>query len=89
LGSDLPFECRRRSHARPLAHEYARVALGHGAGLVTVSCSAAGDCLAAVTVSYDLTALTIDDNAALEEFADHYPAFLEHWREPIEGAIED
>lgn len=69
--------------------EYARVALGHGAGLVTASCSAAGDCLAAVTVSYDLTAFTTDDNAALEEFADHYPAFLEHWREPIDGATGD
>ena len=67
--------------------EYARVTPGERAGLVSVVCSAEDDDITAATVSYNLTALTPHANAALEEFAEQYPDFLEHWRKAIEHAI--
>ena len=66
--------------------EYSRVTPGDRAGLVRVACSAEDNDITAVTVAYYLTALNADANAALEEFADHYPDFLKHWRQSIERA---
>jgi hypothetical protein len=67
--------------------EYARVTPSDRAGLVSVACSAEDNGITAVTVSYDLTALTPDANAALDEFAEQYPDFLEHWRQAIEHTM--
>ena len=38
-------------------------------------------------MTYELTALTPDANAALDEFAQQYPEFLEHWHRAIEHAM--
>jgi hypothetical protein len=67
--------------------EYARVTPGDRAGIVSVSCSDAGDGTTSARVTYDLTALTPDANAALDQFADDYPDFLERWRQSIAHAI--
>ena len=58
---------------------YARVALGDSAGIVTVSC-APEDVGTTVTVSYDLTALSLAGEKRLAEFASSYDEMLEHWR---------
>jgi hypothetical protein len=67
--------------------EYARVTPGDRAGLVRVVCSAEENDITAATVTYELTALTPDANAALDEFAQQYPEFLEHWHRAIEHAM--
>jgi Polyketide cyclase / dehydrase and lipid transport len=65
---------------------YSATTPGERAGLVTVTCqpSPAGT---TATVSYDLTALTPEANAALASFADGYPQFLAHWEQSIAHAI--
>jgi hypothetical protein len=71
-----------------LVIEYARITPGDRAGLVRVDCAPAGDSETVVTVSYDLTALTSDSNAALDDFSANYPEFLEHWRQSIRKALD-
>jgi len=61
---------------------YARVTPGVRAGTVTVELADVG-AETAVTVTYDLTALTPDAVAALRDFADGYPAFLRSWQDAI------
>lgn len=67
--------------------EYSRVTPGERAGRVTVRCEADGPGSTLATVTYDLTALSEDANAAVETFADGYQAYLEHWRAAIEHAL--
>ncbi|MBB6039973.1 SRPBCC family protein [Phytomonospora endophytica] len=61
---------------------YARVIPGRNAGTVTVSLGAVGD-RTAVTVAYDLTALTPEGRTELDAFAAAYPAFIDEWRRAI------
>jgi len=70
----------------PVAIVYVTQTSGERAGLVTVELepSATGS---TVTVGYDLTALVPAANRALQEFADHYPQFLEHWQTAIGTAL--
>ncbi|MEV4619470.1 SRPBCC family protein [Asanoa sp. NPDC049573] len=61
---------------------YARVLPGSTAGTVTVVLQDdAGH--SAVTVTYDLTALTDDAAHDLHHFIEGFPAFLESWRQAI------
>jgi hypothetical protein len=63
---------------------YARVIPQLNAGTITVTLAPVADgerCEVAVT--YELTALTDDGRQKLEEFAEHYPAFLRSWEEQI------
>jgi hypothetical protein len=66
---------------------YARTALSDRAGLVRIECAAAEDGMTEARVAYDLTALTEEAEAALEDFAGRYAEFLEHWRVAIATAI--
>lgn len=61
---------------------YARIAHGQNAGTVTVTLDGAG----AVTVDYDLTALSGEAATELARFAAHYPQFLQHWEQAIADA---
>jgi len=65
---------------------YSRTTPGDRAGLVTVALqpSAGGS---TVTVGYDLTALASEADHALREFAHHYPAFLNEWRDAIAALL--
>jgi hypothetical protein len=69
---------------------YARVAPGHIAGTVSVSCSqgAATD-ETRVTVRYDVTSLGPGGAAFVERFQAGYDAFLEHWRAAIVATLAD
>ena len=68
--------------------EYARITPGDRAGLVTVVCAPAGDNDTLVTVTYELTALSPEANAALDDFAEGYADFMDHWRLAIQGAVD-
>jgi hypothetical protein len=72
----------------PVSIVYARCAPGDRAGTVTIVCSDAGLQETDVRVSYDLTALTAAAEPALHRFEEHFPPFLETWRESIESALQ-
>jgi hypothetical protein len=65
---------------------YARVADGDSAGLVTVTC-ADGGAETAVTVEYDLTALSDVGAERLERFAAGYDDMLAHWHHHTARAL--
>jgi len=65
---------------------YARVTDGMDAGTVTVTLEAA-DGGSAVTVTYDLTALTETGERHLAEFAARYPDFLRSWQDAIADSL--
>ncbi|MDT7544983.1 MAG: hypothetical protein QOE99_1093 [Actinomycetota bacterium] len=65
--------------ASPTSVRYARVAPGDSAGLVAVACAASSDGTT-VTVSYDLTALSPEGAARLEQFQAGYDEMLAHWQ---------
>ena len=69
--------------------EYARITPGDRAGLVRVACESANDDETLVTVSYELTALKPEANAALDDFAENYGEFLEHWRRLIRRRLSN
>ncbi|GLW23070.1 hypothetical protein Mame01_31130 [Microbispora amethystogenes] len=62
---------------------YARVREGVHAGTVGVVLAPDGSGHSDVTVTYDLTPLTVAAEAELAGFADGYPAFLRSWEEAI------
>lgn len=66
---------------------YARVRPGLDAGTVSVVLDAAGDgsgdSASDVTVTYELTALTVAAAAELRAFAEGYPAYLRSWEDAI------
>jgi hypothetical protein len=70
------------------AIEYAQVAMGDRAGLVSVACEPASDGMTTVSVSYDLTALEPEANVDLDAFAANYPGFLDHWSRSIHHTID-
>lgn len=65
---------------------YARVIPNDNAGTVTVTLDDVHG-QSEITVSYELTALTDAASRALDEFAVHYPAFLQSWHEAIAAAL--
>ncbi|HET7566772.1 MAG TPA: SRPBCC family protein [Gaiellaceae bacterium] len=69
------------------AVEYSRVTPGDRAGRVAVRCEPDGAGGTTATVEYDLTALRPEANAALDEFAAGYEAYLAHWRHAIQHAL--
>jgi hypothetical protein len=73
-----------RDHGRMMS--YARITEHARAGTVTVTLddAAGGGCV--VTVSYDLTALSEEGAAELDEFAATFQEFLRSWREAISPA---
>lgn len=68
---------------------YSRVIPQVNAGTVTVALEPAGEGeqRSEVTVTYELTALTDEGQRRLEEFAAHYPAFLQSWEEQISRSL--
>jgi hypothetical protein len=66
---------------------YARVAPGVSAGTVEVRVRADGPDASTAEVTYDLTALTDEGDAALAELESGYAAFLDVWREAIAAAV--
>jgi len=74
----------RRETAKEIAYVTVTAAR---AGLVTVICEPSTDETTTATVSYDLTALTPEANADLDEFAANYPRFLDHWQRSIAQAV--
>lgn len=65
---------------------YARVTPQVDAGTVTVTLDDAGG-RSAVSVTYELTALTDAATAHLHAFAARYPAFLQSWEEAIAASL--
>ena len=65
--------------------EYLRVTPGSRMGTVRVQCSEAGGGTR-VTVTYALTALTAEGNAALQEMDAGYERFIESWEASIRSA---
>jgi polyketide cyclase/dehydrase/lipid transport protein len=57
---------------------YARVVTGRDAGTVEVELAPDGDG-SAVTVTYQLTALTVAGKGWLDKFVDGYPEFMKSW----------
>lgn len=69
---------------------YARVSPGVRAGTVTVVLEQAPNTHhSVVTVTYDLTALTAEATADLDEFAAGYPAFLRSWQDAIDAWLSE
>ncbi|GAB3424846.1 SRPBCC family protein [Flindersiella endophytica] len=68
---------RRIRYARVIPH------LNAGTITVTLAPAAEGEQRSEVTVTYELTALTDEGQQRLDEFAGHYPAFLQSWEEQI------
>jgi hypothetical protein len=66
---------------------YARTTPGDRAGLVSVSLAGTPEQTRA-TVTYTLTALTEAARAGLDEFAAHYPAFLDSWQHAIADSLD-
>jgi hypothetical protein len=75
----------RRETGKEIA--YVTVTAEGRAGLVTVTCEPATDETTTATVGYDLTALTPEANADLDEFAANYPQLLDHWQHSIAQAV--
>lgn len=70
----------------PTRIRYARLTPGRTAGTVTVALAdAAGH--SDVTVTYELTALTVAGRDHLREFATGYRAYLASWQEAIAAAL--
>ena len=70
----------------PASARYARVTPDHTAGIVTVVCRPDGDGTA-VTVTYELTALTPAAEAELEHFGSGFPAMMETWQAAVSAAL--
>jgi hypothetical protein len=66
---------------------YARVAHGVSAGTVDVRLAENADGASQVTVTYQLTALTDDGRAHLDQFAQGYDAYLRSWQEAITSVL--
>lgn len=66
---------------------YARVTPGSRAGVVRVELRTDGDAGCAVTVGYELTALTEDAAAELDRFAAGYAEFLRSWATLIAASL--
>jgi hypothetical protein len=64
---------------------YARVTPGRWAGLVEVRCRPDGPEATCAEVTYDLTALTDEGEAALQEFAAGYDDYLGEWEKALSG----
>jgi hypothetical protein len=73
----------RREHGM----RYARVAPGRIAGTIDVSCVPSASAATDVTVVYDVTSLSPDGAAFIEELRAGYDGFLEGWRQEIVGML--
>jgi hypothetical protein len=67
--------------------KYAVVAPGIRAGTIEVACADDGSGTTIATVTYDMTALSVDGERWLAEFAAEYDGYLDHWRDAITTAI--
>jgi len=72
----------------PSGAQYARVAHGRNAGLVTVTCTPDGRDGTAAEVTYELTALTPEGDAELAHFEREYPTMMRHWQEAVAAALD-
>jgi hypothetical protein len=71
---------------RPHSISYANVSQDDRAGLVRVRCRPNRSQTTA-EVSYDMTALSDDGDAALREFAVNYEQYMRHWQDAIATAV--
>ncbi len=71
---------------RPRSITYANVSENNRAGLVRVVCEPNHGTTTA-KVSYDMTALSDDGDAALHEFAAYYQQYMRQWQDAIAAAV--
>jgi hypothetical protein len=71
---------------RPRSITYANVSGNNRAGLVRVDCEPSQGRTTA-KVSYDMTALSDDGDAALHEFAAKYQQYMRQWQDAIAAAV--
>jgi hypothetical protein len=64
---------------------YARVTPRTMAGIVSVRCTPAGTEATTVEVTYEATSLTDAADAQLDEFAQHYDAFIASWEQELQA----
>jgi polyketide cyclase/dehydrase/lipid transport protein len=72
---------------RPHSITYANVSEDDRAGLVQVRCEPDGSGATTARVSYEMTALSDDGDAALHEFAAQYQQYMQHWQDAIAAAV--
>jgi hypothetical protein len=67
---------------------YARVTHGRTAGLVTATCAPqAGGAGTAVTVTYELTAISPEAEAELDVFDRHFATMMDTWQQAVSAAL--
>jgi hypothetical protein len=72
---------------RPHSITYANLSENDRAGLIRVCCEANQDDTTTAQVIYEMTALSDDGDAALHEFAAHYPQYMSDWEHAIGAAV--
>ena len=72
---------------RPHSITYANVSEDDRAGLVGVRLESNLSDATTATVSYDMTALSHEGEAALREFAAQYQQYISHWQDAIAAAV--
>lgn len=74
---------------RPRSITYANLSGNDRAGLIQVCCCSSQGGTTTARVSYDMTALSDDGDAALHTFAAQYEQYMTHWQDAIAAALSD